>query len=196
MIDWNYFIDRARAVGQLGVHLLLLLFAGVYVDFLWPGHMDYTDQDMVLVYETALIVGGIWVLFLVNTIIFWRRKHWTKYRKRTGVYLVILPFVVGSLRPVVFGLVFGAEDRVFVQVEEEEFVLAELRLYENGRFYAQAYGTWMVENTGRYEWAEKELVLEYDDTPSPHMDRSYTLEGERLMPKDSTRQVLVVAFSK
>jgi len=196
MIDWNYFIDRARAVGQLGVHLLLLLFAGVYVDFLWPGHMDYTDQDMVLVYETALIVGGIWVLFLVNTIIFWRRKHWTKYRKRTGVYLVVLPFVVGLLRQVAFGLVFGAENRVFVQVEEEEFVLAELRLYENGRFYAQAYGTWMVENTGRYEWAEKELVLEYDDTPSPHMDRSYTLEGERLMPKDSTRQVLVVAFSK
>ena len=196
MIDWNYFIDRARAVGQLGVHLLLLLFAGVYVGFLWPGHMDYTDQDMVLVYETALIVGGIWVLFLVNTIVFWRRKHWAKYRKRTGVYLVILPFVVGLLRPVVFGLVFGAEDRVFVQVEEEEFVLAELRLYENGRFYAQAYGTWMVENTGRYEWAEKELVLEYDDAPSPHMDGSYTLEGERLMPKDSTRQVLVVAFSK
>ena len=98
------------------------------------------------------------------------------------------------LRPAVFGLVFGAEDRVFVQVEEEEFVLAELRLYENGRFYAQAYGTWMVENTGRYEWAEKELVLEYDDAPSPHMDRSYTLEGERLMPKDSTRQVLVEGF--
>jgi hypothetical protein len=194
MIDWNYFIDRARAVGQLGVHLLLLLFAGVYVDFLWPGHMDYTDQDMVLVYETALIVGGIWVLFLVNTIVFWRRKHWAKYRKRTRVYLVILPFVLGSLRTLVFGLVFGAEDRVFVQVEEEEFVLAELRLYENGRFYTQAYGTWMVENTGRYEWAEKELVLEYDDAPGPHMDRSYTLEGERLMPKDSTRQVLVEGF--
>ena len=61
MIDWNYFIDRARALGQLGVHLLLLLFTVVYVDFLWPGHMDYTDQDMVLVYETALIIGGIWV---------------------------------------------------------------------------------------------------------------------------------------
>ena len=196
MTDWNYFIDRARALGQLGVHLLLLLFAGVYVDFLWPGHMDYTDQDMVLVYETALFVGGIWVLFLVNTIVFWRRKHWTKYRKRTLVYLVVLPFVVGLLRPVVFGFVFGEEDRVFVQVEEEEFVLAELRLYENGRFYAQAYGTWMVENTGRYEWVEKELVLEYDDAPSPHMGRLYTLEGERLMPKDSTRQVLVVAFSK
>ena len=140
--------------------------------------------------------GGIWALFLVNTIVFWRRKHWAKYRKRTLVYLVVLPFVVGLLRPVIFELVFGAEDRVFVQVEEEEFVLAELRLYENGRFYAQAYGTWMVENTGRYEWAEKELVLEYDDAPSPHMDRLYTLEGERLMPKDSTRQVLVVAFSK
>lgn len=136
MIDWNYFIDRARAMGQLGVHLLLFLFAGVYVDFLWPGHMDYTDQDMVLVYETVLIVGGIWVLFLVNTIVFWRRKHWAKYRIRTLVYLVVLPFVVGLLRPVVFGLVFGSEDRVFVQVEEEEFVLAELRLYENGRFYA------------------------------------------------------------
>lgn len=91
----------------------------------------------------------------------------------------------------VFGFVFGAEDRVFVQVEEEEFVLAVLRLYENRRFYAQAYGTWMVENTGRYEWAERELVLEYEDAPSPHMDRLYILEGERLMPRDSTQQVLV-----
>ena len=39
MTDWNYFIDfidRARALGQLGVHLLLLLFTVVYVDFLWP----------------------------------------------------------------------------------------------------------------------------------------------------------------
>ena len=103
--------------------------------------MDYTDQNMVLVYKTALIVGGIWVLFLVNTIVFWRRKYWAKYRKRTLVYLVILPFVVGLLRPVVFGVAFGAEDRVFVQAEGEEFVLVELRLYENGRFYAQAYGT-------------------------------------------------------
>ena len=104
---------------------------------------------MVLVYETALIMGG---LFLVNTIVFWRRKHWTKYRNHTLVYLMVLTFVLGLLRPVVFGLVFGAEDRMFVQVEEE-IVLVELRLYENGRFYTQSYGTWMMENTGRYKWA-------------------------------------------
>jgi len=109
---------------------------------------------------------------------------------------MVLPFVVGLLRPAVFGLVYGVEDRVFIQIEEKGFVLAELRLYKNGQFYAKAYGTRMVENTGRYEWVERELVLEYDDAPSPHMDRSYNLEGARLIPKDSTRQVLVVAFSK
>ena len=68
-------IQKLRILALALVALFLLFALGVLVEWRLPGNNDWTDQDMVIAYGFGLLSAVIWLVFVVNNILFLRRRH-------------------------------------------------------------------------------------------------------------------------
>lgn len=168
-------IKTFRIIGQCIAIVSLLLLGGVLIYLQIPGQGGICDADQMLYVSIIGLFILISLLFMLNSIIFYFKGHWIKYRLLSIIFISIMILSSVFLRKIILTIAYGKE-KISLTSNPNSGVHIKLKLYKNGKFYSYTYDiSCEEENIGTYTILDYELKLEFKDEKSEFLGTRYKI---------------------
>jgi hypothetical protein len=173
-----------RIIGQLVIWGLILLTGGLLFFMAIPGNGGFCDAEQgLLVFSWGVFLLAS-LLLILNSVYFFNKKDWTKYRLVSIVLIISLLVLSFGLRPLIFALFYGQESTL-IENTEDNGLYVDLKLFENGKFYSEIYDLSCEEEIpGEYIIKEDLLELEYEKD-SYYLGKKFRIVGNEFISLDS-----------
>ncbi len=181
-----------KIFGQFITVILLLCFAIPWIIQTIPGHQSFADNARMFRFIFMVIFIVIAIGFLINSIIYYRKKQWTTYRVVAIIFILLLGLSIVSTRSVVTKILYG---KVLYTItnEDDAYTVVTIRLFENKRFISETHAVGgYSENYGTYDITDKELNFKFKRLDFNHLETRYRLSNDILYCNNGKSEIKLI----
>lgn len=181
-----------KIFGQIIVGIVIISLGSSLVNFIIPGNRDFCDADQIYMFYFGVTFLIVSLGFLINSIIFYKKKQWIRYRICAITLTLLLGLLIISTRSVMTKLLYGKVSHIITN-ENGEFPYIKVRLYRNKKFISETYDvSCNIETKGTYELADNELILHFKGEKSSYLETKYKIINDTLTCIDCENEIRLI----
>ncbi|WP_298419978.1 hypothetical protein [uncultured Kordia sp.] len=170
-----------KIIGQVIMLSIVLVFGIILIWEQLPGNRNICDAGSIYYVIAWFIFIITTIALLLNSWVFFNKQNWTKYRLIIITICISLIFTSFSIRWLIFQVSYNQEKYSF-ESTENSFQFIEIKLYENGKFYAQTYDmSCQMEHIGTYTIQENEITILFKNQKSKYIGTKYLMKNTTLV---------------
>ncbi len=180
-----------KIFGQIIIGVIIISLGISTISFTIPGNRNFTDADQIYLFYRGAFLTVCIIGFLINSVIFYKKKQWPKYRKIAILLTILLVVLIFTMRNIITGTYYGKVLYTITNTNNA-YTIIKLRLFQNKKFISETYDMcYNVENTGTYVLTDNELMLEFKEDKSQYLETQYRLKGDSLKSINSENETLI-----
>ena len=181
-----------KIFGQVITGILILVLGISWISFTIPGQRNFCDADQIYMYYFGLLFIFITIGFLINSIVFLRKKQWTKYRIIAISLTLLIGLLILSTRGIMTKTIYG-RTMYTITNQDNAYTLIKIRLFKNHKFISVTYNlSCNIENIGAYKLTDNELTLTFEGEKSEYLETRYGLKNDTLKSLDNENEILIM----
>lgn len=187
------FRDYATILGQL-ITISLILILGLFLIYLKiPGNGGLCDPEQIMYVILWLVFLTIDITFIINSLIYYRKRKWIKYRIIAAYSTLSIVLLAFSFRWLIIHFYYGnATYKIINDGVNEDFISINIVLYENGKFFSKTYQNCENENTGTYNINGNLLILKFNNKKHNFLGTRYLINDSHLKCLNGTTDVKLI----
>ncbi len=167
-----------KIIGQT-IALGFVIFLGTFL--IWeqfPGNKIICDAEQLNYLFLRLIFVIISIALIINSWVFLKKNSSNKYRITIIIFCFLINLIFIFIRSLIFNFSYGNEKHIIKNTDIYE-TLVEIKLYENGKFYAWTYDMGcQLENVGTYIMKENKLTLIFESEKSKYLGTQFLIKND------------------
>ena len=187
---------KLKIISQLIALTTFLFLGGLILFTKIPGYGAICDAEQIYLVYLYLLFIIVFFLFLVNSIHYYKKNNWKKYRLFVIRLSVLILFLIFSLRSIYTLLYYGFAEYKIENRDNDKGVITQITLYKNGKFFSYTYDcSCETENSGTYKITDKELKLYFNTEKPVYLDTIYKINGNLLTCENCAHNNMLI-FNK
>jgi len=173
-----------KIIGQTITTFIVFALAALFISLRIPQNDGMCDADNLVLALLYQIFTFSSIGLLINSIYFFKKNNWKRYRT-VIIVLILITFLVMLVfqRNLYIKVTYGNE-KYLIGAKNNDSISANIKLYDNHKFISEIYSkSCLIETIGGYEITKEKLILHFNNKQCKYLGKYYQIKHNVLIPK-------------